>query len=55
MIVVSAGSQEAIRNYRARMGWDDWRWYTTADDFSDDFDVGQYFGINVFFRDGDQM
>ena len=28
---------------------------TTADDFSDDFDVGQYFGINVFFRDGDQM
>jgi predicted dithiol-disulfide oxidoreductase (DUF899 family) len=28
---------------------------TTADDFSDDFDVGEYFGINVFFRDGDQM
>jgi predicted dithiol-disulfide oxidoreductase (DUF899 family) len=55
MVFVSAGSQEAIRNYRARMGWDDWPWYTTADDFSDDFDVGQYFGINVFFRDGDQM
>ena len=55
MVFVSAGSQEAIRNYRARMGWDDWPWYTTADDFSDDFDVGQYFGINVFFRDGDQI
>jgi predicted dithiol-disulfide oxidoreductase (DUF899 family) len=39
MVFVSAGSQEA----------------TTADDFSDDLDVGQYFGINVFFRDGDQM
>ena len=55
MVFVSAGSQEAIRNYRARMGWDDWPWYTTADDFSADFDVDEWFGINVFFRDGDQM
>ena len=55
MVFVSAGSQEAIRTYRARMGWDDWPWYTTADDFSADFDVDQYFGINVFLRDGDQI
>jgi predicted dithiol-disulfide oxidoreductase (DUF899 family) len=55
MVFVSAGSQEAIRNYRARMGWDDWPWYTTADDFSADFDVDEWFGINVFFRDGDQI
>jgi predicted dithiol-disulfide oxidoreductase (DUF899 family) len=55
MVFVSRGSQEAIRNYRARMGWADWPWYTTLDDFSDDFDVGEYFGINVFFRDGDQI
>lgn len=55
LVFVSAGSQEAIRNYRARMGWADWPWYTTLDDFSRDFDVDQYFGINVFLRDGDQI
>jgi predicted dithiol-disulfide oxidoreductase (DUF899 family) len=54
-VMVSAGSQEAIRNYRTRMGWADWPWYTTADDFSADFDVDQWFGINVFFRDGDRI
>jgi predicted dithiol-disulfide oxidoreductase (DUF899 family) len=52
---VSAGSQEAIRNYRARMGWGDWPWYTTADDFSADFGVDQFWGINVFLRDGDDV
>jgi predicted dithiol-disulfide oxidoreductase (DUF899 family) len=55
MAFVSAGSQEAIRTYRDRMGWREWPWYTTADDFSADFDVDQWFGINVFFRDGDQI
>ena len=52
---VSAGTQEAIRNYRARMGWADWPWYTTRDDFSADFDVSEWFGINVFLRDGEQI
>jgi predicted dithiol-disulfide oxidoreductase (DUF899 family) len=52
---VSAGSQEVIRNYRARMGWADWPWYTTLDDFSADFDVPEYWGINVFLREGDQI
>jgi predicted dithiol-disulfide oxidoreductase (DUF899 family) len=55
MVFASAGSQEAIRNYRARMGWADWPWYTTADDFSADFDVAEWWGINVFLRDGDQI
>jgi hypothetical protein len=54
LVFVSAGSQEAIRNYRKRMGWADWPWYTTADDFSADFEVSEWFGINVFLRDGDQ-
>jgi predicted dithiol-disulfide oxidoreductase (DUF899 family) len=52
---VLAGSQEAIRKYRRRMNWPDWPWYTTLDDFSADFDVDQWFGINVFLRDGDQI
>jgi predicted dithiol-disulfide oxidoreductase (DUF899 family) len=55
LVFVSAGSQEAIRAYRTRMGWADWPWYTTLDDFSADFDVSEWFGINVFFRDGDQI
>jgi predicted dithiol-disulfide oxidoreductase (DUF899 family) len=55
LVFVSAGSQEAIRDYRARMGWADWPWYTTRDDFSADFGVDQYWGLNVFLRDGDQI
>lgn len=55
MVFASGGSQEAIRDYRARMGWADWPWYTTRDDFSADFDVSEWFGINVFLRDGDQI
>jgi predicted dithiol-disulfide oxidoreductase (DUF899 family) len=54
MVFVSAGSQDAIRSYRERMGWD-LPWYTTLDDFSADFDVSEYWGVNVFLRDGDQI
>jgi predicted dithiol-disulfide oxidoreductase (DUF899 family) len=52
---VSAGSQDAIRNYRRRMGWADWPWYTTLDDFSKDFGVSEWWGVNVFLRDGDRI
>jgi predicted dithiol-disulfide oxidoreductase (DUF899 family) len=55
LVFVSAGSQEVIGKYRARMGWGDWPWYTTADDFSADFGVAEYWGINVFLRDGDEI
>jgi predicted dithiol-disulfide oxidoreductase (DUF899 family) len=54
LVFVSAGSQDAIRSYRKRMGWDV-PWYTTLDDFSADFDVPEYWGLNVFLRDGDQI
>ena len=37
------------------MGWAEWPWFTTADDFSADFDVDQWFGVNVFLRDGDAI
>jgi predicted dithiol-disulfide oxidoreductase (DUF899 family) len=55
MVFVSGGSQDVIGAYRTRMGWGDWPWYTTRDDFSADFDVDQWWGINVFLRDGDQI
>lgn len=54
MVFVSAGEQEAIRDYRARMGWNV-PWYTTRDDFSVDFGVPEYWGVNVFLRDGDRI
>lgn len=54
-VFASAGSQEAIASYRERMGWAEWPWYTTRDDFSKDFDVDQWFGSNVFLRDGDEV
>ncbi len=54
LVFVSAGSQDAIQDYRKRMGWDV-PWYTTLDDFSSDFDVPEYWGVNVFLRDGDQI
>jgi predicted dithiol-disulfide oxidoreductase (DUF899 family) len=54
LVFVSAGSQDAIHAYRKRMGWDV-PWYTTRDDFSADFDVPEYWGVNVFLRDGDQI
>ncbi len=54
LVFVSAGSQGAIHDYRKRMGWDV-PWYTTLDDFSADFDVPEYWGVNVFLRDGDQI
>ena len=37
------------------MGWADWPWYTLLDDFAADFDVAEWFGINVFLRDGDRI
>ena len=55
VVLASAGSQEAIRAYRSRMGWTGLPWYTTLDDFSRDFGVSEWYGINVFFRDGDQI
>jgi predicted dithiol-disulfide oxidoreductase (DUF899 family) len=54
MVFVSAGSQQAIRAYRERMGWH-LPWYTTLDDFSADHGVDQYWGVNVFLRDGDEV
>ena len=51
---VSAAPQERIEKYRDRMGWSV-PWYTLVEDhFSRDFDVEEYFGINVFIRDDDQ-
>jgi predicted dithiol-disulfide oxidoreductase (DUF899 family) len=47
---VSAAPQERIETYRDRLGWSV-PWYTLGgDDFSRDFDVEEYFGLDVFIR-----
>ena len=35
------------------MGWQALPWYTLTDDFDADFDVAEWHGTNVFFRDDD--
>ena len=52
---VSAAPQERIETYRDRMGWQV-PWYTlVGTDFSRDFDVEEYFGLNVFIRNDDAV
>jgi hypothetical protein len=52
---IAAYPENGCPGCTARMGWADWPWYTTADDFSADFDVSEWFGINVFLRDGAEI
>jgi predicted dithiol-disulfide oxidoreductase (DUF899 family) len=54
LVLVSPAPQENIQRLRKRMEWTI-PWFTTSDDFSEDFGVDQYFGINVFIRDEDQV
>jgi predicted dithiol-disulfide oxidoreductase (DUF899 family) len=50
----SPAPQADIERFRKRMGWVI-PWFTTIEDFSEDFGVKDYFGIKVFLRDGDQV
>jgi predicted dithiol-disulfide oxidoreductase (DUF899 family) len=49
-VAVSRAPQEHIQRFKERMGWD-FPWYTTTDDFGEDFGVGEWHGTNVFLRD----
>lgn len=52
---VSPAPQERIDAYRERMGWVI-PWFTlVGEDFSRDFGVDEWFGINIFLRDGDDV
>jgi predicted dithiol-disulfide oxidoreductase (DUF899 family) len=48
---VSRAPQPNIERWKARMGWEDIPWYTLTDDFDTDFDVDEWHGTNVFYRD----
>ncbi len=58
--MASPASQEQITRLAERMGWSHIPWYTllgtgTDADFAADHGVDQWFGLNVFLRDGDQV
>ena len=51
--LVSRAPQPDIERWKARMGWEVIPWYTLTDEFDADFDVAEWHGTNVFFRDDD--
>src|SRR5215211_1575208 len=48
---VSRAPQANIERLKARMGWEPIPWYTLTDDFDADFNVDEWHGTNVFYRD----
>lgn len=54
MVLLSGVPQADIERVNARMGWSV-PWFSTMDDFSEDFGVDQSFGLNVFLREGDDV
>jgi len=54
--MASPAPQESLRRYAERMGWTDVPWYTMCTErFSADFGVDEWFRLNVFLRDGDDV
>jgi predicted dithiol-disulfide oxidoreductase (DUF899 family) len=50
LVFVSRASQEEIARLKERMGWEI-PWFTLTDSFDADFDVDEWHGTNVFFKD----
>jgi predicted dithiol-disulfide oxidoreductase (DUF899 family) len=50
LVFVSRASQEEIARLKERMGWEI-PWFTLTDEFDADFDVDEWHGTNVFYRD----
>lgn len=54
--MASPAPQPALIAYAERMDWTDLPWYTiTTGEFVEDFDATEWFAINVFLRDGDEI
>lgn len=54
LVLISPAPQTDIVRFKARMGWDV-PWFTTNDDFSADFGVTEWFGLNVFIHDDEDI
>ena len=55
LVFVSRAPQDAISDWKRRMGWEHIPWYTLTDDFDADFGVGEWHGTNAFLREGDEI
>ena len=57
LVLASPAPQEANEGYKRRMGWERHTWYSILgdDDFSRDFGVDEWFGLNVFIREGNDV
>jgi predicted dithiol-disulfide oxidoreductase (DUF899 family) len=54
--MVSPAPQANLQRYAERMGWTGVPWYTIRSErFSADFGVDEWFGFNVFLRDGEDV
>ncbi len=53
--LISRAPQADLDRWKARMGWDSIPWYTLTDDFDADFDVAEWHGTNVFFREDERV
>jgi predicted dithiol-disulfide oxidoreductase (DUF899 family) len=50
LVFVSRASQAEIARLKERMGWEI-PWFTVTDSFDADFDVAEWHGTNVFYKD----
>ena len=54
--MASPAPQPSLREYAQRMDWTDLPWYTIkSDSFTEDFGATEWFALNVFLRDGDEI
>ena len=54
--MASPAPQRTLSAYAERMGWTDLPWYTIkSDSFTEDFGATEWFALNVFLRDGDEV
>ena len=54
LVFVSAAAVNEIDAFKQRMGWH-MPWYASRDSFNADFGIDGGFGVNVFYRDGENI
>lgn len=57
LVLVSPAPQADIERFRERKGWSEFPWFTIPEnnDFSEDFGVDEWWGLNVFLREGNDV
>lgn len=57
LVLVSPAPRADIERFRERKGWSEFPWFTIPEnnDFSEDFGVDEWWGLNIFIREGEQV